>query len=326
VSALEVWDLDDVAETVYRALLRNPDLDVDGLARHLELTPAQVAASVDRLAGVGLVSTGTSATSALVPAPPATTLTAMLHAAVEEMEGQRARLDAVRGALAGFAADHMVGQSRGWSSAPVELLSAEESFAGVEDLQRGTTGEVVSCHQAVHIDVDSPTYVELVESQLRGGRPMRGLYPAAVVEDERRVAYVRKWAAAGEQVRLSVQPLPTIAVFGSQVAMVSAGEPDRAGVGRVLVRAPALVHLVAELFEQYWSRSVPLAAAVGGAEMDDRRRILALLVAGTKDESIARALGISLRTVRRRVAALMDEMGARTRFQAGVEAARRGLL
>ena len=37
MSALEVWDLDDVAETVYRAMLRNPDLDVAGLARHLEL-------------------------------------------------------------------------------------------------------------------------------------------------------------------------------------------------------------------------------------------------------------------------------------------------
>jgi DNA-binding NarL/FixJ family response regulator len=30
--------------------------------------------------------------------------------------------------------------------------------------------------------------------------------------------------------------------------------------------------------------------------------------------------------VRRRVAELMDELGARTRFQAGVEAVRRGLL
>jgi hypothetical protein len=32
VSALEIWGLDDAAETVYRALLRNPDLGPAGLA------------------------------------------------------------------------------------------------------------------------------------------------------------------------------------------------------------------------------------------------------------------------------------------------------
>ena len=35
MSALGVWGLDDEAETVYRALLRNPDLDTAGLAGHL---------------------------------------------------------------------------------------------------------------------------------------------------------------------------------------------------------------------------------------------------------------------------------------------------
>jgi DNA-binding CsgD family transcriptional regulator len=326
VSALEVWDLDDVAETVYRAMLRNPDLDVEGLARHLELADQQVTAAVERLTGVGLVAASTTTPSGIAPAPPATTLTAMLHTALEEMETQRARLDAVRAALAGFAADHMVGQSRSWSSMPVELLSAEESFAAVEDLQRGTVGDIVSCHQAIHIDVDAPTYVELLEHQLRAGRRMRGLYPADVMEDERRIAYVHKWAVAGEQVRLSLQPLPTLAVFGTEVAMVSASEPDEPGAGRILVRAPALVSLVTLLFEQYWERSLPLGVSDDGQAADDRHRILELLVAGTKDESIARQLGLSLRTVRRRVAELMDELGARTRFQAGVEAARRGLL
>ena len=47
---------------------------------------------------------------------------------------------------------------------------------------------------------------------------------------------------------------------------------------------------------------------------------------GAKDEQIARTLGLSLRTVRRRVADLMIELGVDTRFQAGVEAARRGWL
>ena len=59
---------------------------------------------------------------------------------------------------------------------------------------------------------------------------------------------------------------------------------------------------------------------------DQRRLLLAELADGVKDEQIARNLDLSLRTVRRRVASLMSELGVDTRFQAGVEAVRRGWL
>ncbi len=324
MSALDVWGLDDVAETTYRAMLRNPDLDAEALARHLELAPAALDAAVTELTRVGLVARhGTG----LVPASPATTLAALVHVELSDLEERRSRLDAVRASLSGFAADHMVGQSRAWSSVPFEVLTQEESFAAVEDIQRSTTGEVVSCHPAVNIDVDSPTYVELLEHQLRSGRTMRGLYPLDVLGDRDRVAYVRHWADAGEQVRLADRALPSLAVFGDEVALV-ASDGD---AGRVLVRAPALVHLVRALFDEYWAQAVPLAGsatvgAPGPADAGDVGPVLDLLCAGMKDESIARQLGISLRTVRRRIAELMDDLGASTRFQAGVEAARRGLL
>ena len=44
------------------------------------------------------------------------------------------------------------------------------------------------------------------------------------------------------------------------------------------------------------------------------------------DEAIGRQLGVSDRTVRRRVAALLDGLDARTRFQAGVQTKARGWL
>lgn len=322
MSALEVWGLDDVAEMAYRAMLRNPELGIPALAHHLELDPADVTAAVEDLERVGLVS---RTATGLVPAPPATTLGSLLHGELRDLEERRARLDTVRARLSGFAADHMVGQSRGWSSMPFELLTSEQAFVAVEDIQRGTTGEVLSCHRAVDLDVDSPTFVDLVEHQLSGGRPMRGLYPAEVLGDPPRLAYVRRWAAAGEQVRLMSHALPPMAVFGTEAAFVSStwggGVP-----GQLLVRAPALVALVRELFEQYWVRGTPLTSPSPDAQVDERRQLLELLTLGTKDESIARQLGVSLRTVRRRVAELMDELDAGTRFQAGMEAARRGLL
>ena len=60
----------------------------------------------------------------------------------------------------------------------------------------------------------------------------------------------------------------------------------------------------------------------------DRRdvHLLSLLSDGRSDSTIARLSGISLRTVERRVRSLMDRLGAKTRFQAGVQAARRGWI
>ena len=321
MSALDVWGLDDVAETVYRAMLRNPDLTVPGLARHLDLRPRAVRRALDALTEVGLV---TRSGEQFMPASPATALGSLLHVELSELEERRSQLDAVRASLTGFAADHMVGQSRGWSSVPFELLSLDESFAAVEDIQRSTTGEVLSCHAAVDIDADAPSYVELLEHQLGQGRPMRGLYPAEAMDDPERLAYIRHWADAGESVRLMSHALPPIAAFGSEVALVSSTWGGGAA-GTLVVRAPALVALVRELFEQYWDRALPLSTArVEKDAADDA--VLDLLQLGLKDESIARQLGISLRTVRRRIATIMDDLGASTRFQAGAEAVRNGLI
>jgi len=50
------------------------------------------------------------------------------------------------------------------------------------------------------------------------------------------------------------------------------------------------------------------------------------MAVGMKDEAIARQLGMSPRTLRRRSQELLAELGAGNRFQAGVEAARRGWI
>ena len=56
-------------------------------------------------------------------------------------------------------------------------------------------------------------------------------------------------------------------------------------------------------------------------------RIAHLLSRGLDDRAVARAEGIDVRTVRRRVASLLQELDSRTRFQAGYRfAARAGAL
>jgi DNA-binding NarL/FixJ family response regulator len=93
------------------------------------------------------------------------------------------------------------------------------------------------------------------------------------------------------------------------------------------VRQPALVGALTLLFETYWDQAVALPDLdTRRPRVDIRGSLLRQLAAGAKDEQIARTLGLSLRTVRRRVAELLIELGVDTRFQAGVEAVRRGWL
>ncbi|WP_020629949.1 LuxR C-terminal-related transcriptional regulator [Amycolatopsis alba] len=54
--------------------------------------------------------------------------------------------------------------------------------------------------------------------------------------------------------------------------------------------------------------------------------LLKLLAAGCTDAAAAGRLHISHRTARRMMAALMERLGARSRFEAGVKAARLGWL
>jgi DNA-binding NarL/FixJ family response regulator len=56
------------------------------------------------------------------------------------------------------------------------------------------------------------------------------------------------------------------------------------------------------------------------------RKLLGLLATGATDATIAKQLGLSDRTVHRRIHALITRLGVSTRLQAGYEACRRGWL
>jgi DNA-binding NarL/FixJ family response regulator len=53
-------------------------------------------------------------------------------------------------------------------------------------------------------------------------------------------------------------------------------------------------------------------------------QVLALLLSGLTDQAVAGQLGLSLRTVQRRISQLMAKAGVTTRIQLGWHAARKG--
>jgi hypothetical protein len=161
---------------------------------------------------------------------------------------------------------------------------------------------------------------------MRAGRRSRAIYPARVLEEAPEV--VRRRAEAGEHVRILAEVPCRLAIMGTAAAMVT----EEFGVPtgrRLLVRQPGLVQALTLLFEGLWEKAMAVPGLDGQPAADgagDLGLLLTQLAAGAKDEQIARALGLSVRTVRRRVADLMDDLGAASRFQAGVEAVRRGWI
>ena len=96
-----------------------------------------------------------------------------------------------------------------------------------------------------------------------------------------------------------------------------------------LIHPSSVLDALSELFEARWDKAVPLnqrPVPTGEEQVltDADRDLLGLLAAGTTDETIARTLGWSVRTVRRHIHRIMTLTGAETRFQAGMQASRRG--
>lgn len=165
---------------------------------------------------------------------------------------------------------------------------------------------------------------EAIRELTASGRRSRAIYPMRVLREAPEVVQLR--AEAGEEVRLLAEVPTRMFVIGRTHAVL----PEPLGFvdePRTLVRQQGIVEALLLLFELMWERATPLPEREGPvAPADQRRFLLEQLAAGEHDEQIARRLGLSLRTVRRRVADLMTELGADSRFQAGVEAARRGWL
>jgi DNA-binding CsgD family transcriptional regulator len=117
------------------------------------------------------------------------------------------------------------------------------------------------------------------------------------------------------------------------VALVPLAQRDSPPVGMLIYPSAVLDALIA-LFEFVWDRAVTLQmidprAGAGTADSvlsPEDRQLLSLLLAGLTDEAIAAHFRVSVRTVQRKVHALMEVANVRTRMQLAWEAARQDWL
>ncbi|MFF4697189.1 LuxR C-terminal-related transcriptional regulator [Streptomyces chattanoogensis] len=179
---------------------------------------------------------------------------------------------------------------------------------------------------AANMEAAKPQDAELL---CRGVR-MRTLYLESLRNNPPTVAYANWLVENGGQVR-TVPSLPIRMLIIDRATALIPVTRDDSSTGAVVLRGDGILAALCGLFESMWERAVPLGSNKA-QERDGRglttaeAEVLRLLAKGHTDEFIAKRVGVSSRTVRRVAADLMEKLSARSRFQAGAQAALRGWI
>ncbi|MCZ7433452.1 helix-turn-helix transcriptional regulator [Streptomyces sp. WMMC1477] len=306
----------------YLGLLDLKRATAEELGEHLGVPAAGLLPSLQRLLEAGLVQQLGFTPAVYAAVPPDESLAALIDHRRGELARMRSHVEEL--------ADRLRAGSRraGRDQPVVELLDGEDAvLAAVARIQLQAREEVIA--------VDAPPYIgggpgnpnDLELNRLAAGVAYRCVYSREALDSPETLEAMRRCTEAGEQARILPGVTLKMVVADRSTAMlpVSYTEPDP-GM-RLLVHGSALVDVLVCCFEQLWARATPVDARQAECGPTGRdRELLSLLASGLKDRTIARALGVTERTVGRRLTELMAELGVETRFQAGVQAARRGWI
>jgi DNA-binding CsgD family transcriptional regulator/sugar-specific transcriptional regulator TrmB len=320
---LQALGLSQDADDVYRGLLAEPSFGVAELCVHLALSEERVRAALDELARISLLRTSRDAPERLRVVSPQVGLDLLLREQEQELARYKA---AVSAAVAEYA-----------DLSPDDIRENSERLVGLDAIQSRL--EVLAgqlreeCLSVMPGGAQSPASLDasrpLDEDAMARGISLLTLYQESVRNDQATYAYARWRTERGVQVRTAPILPPRMLIFDRCVAVVPL-DPADTKLGALCTREPAIVTTLVAIYEQAWHTAVPLGTLAdpdtdtGLTPLD--RDLLTLLAGGMTDDAAGHRLGVSGRTVRRQMAALMERLGAASRFEAGLKAAQRGWL
>ncbi|MGP3957263.1 helix-turn-helix domain-containing protein [Nonomuraea sp. 3N208] len=309
-------------ETAYRALLRHGPATLSELAAETGSSAAAIRRMLPRLEDLGLISRVAGRPLRLIATPPTIAIDILVARRQEELTHSRA--------AAALLATEVAARSGPQPEEVLEVVTGRDAVARrYLQLERNATREMlVLVHPPYAVDISDDR--ENRQRAARRGAPVtRGIYSPQAFEHPGMLAHTRRAIADGEQARLGQVPVK-LAVADARTAILPlVSDEDQAVESALVVHPSALLDALVGLFETLWRAAVPLRLSTEGLEQEREApdaEVLALLAAGMKDDAIARQLGLSPRTVQRRVQVLSERLGARTRFHAGFLAAQHDLL
>jgi sugar-specific transcriptional regulator TrmB/DNA-binding CsgD family transcriptional regulator len=322
---LDVLGLDAAEQAAYQRLVGMSSDSPESLAEAMQVEVSTVAAALATLEEKGLVARSTATPGHFVASPPAVALGSLIVQREEEIRRAELELgrltERYRAAMADRTATDVIDVVHG-------AQAVAQRFA---QLQRGASREVLAL---VKSSVAVVSAEENVEEDAAVGR---GVSYRVVLERQAFgkpgfVDMVAESVRAGELIRVAdALPLRLVIADRSLALLPLAATDSDIGGGALLVHESGLLDALLHLFDLVWAAAYQVVPTESGlTELAAERiedidaRILTLLLGGLTDQAIGSQLGLSLRTVQRRVAALMERARVTTRFQLGHAAARRG--
>ncbi|GAA2519342.1 helix-turn-helix transcriptional regulator [Winogradskya humida] len=324
----ETVGIPEVEAKVYEALIAPGQATVAGLAGRTGLTPARITRALATLVGRGLVTRtpGRPARyAAVAPSLAGSVLIAKREHELGRLQQHLNRLDEA------FHAE----QSARQRPRSVEIIEGSSKvYRAFVQIQRSARYEVRSFDKppyfvppGEHGD-EGPNLEE--RDHLQAGRVgYRVVYDAESLSLPGRMDNILEGIRRGERARAG-GTLPAKIVISDGTAAIVSSAADHHDELAYVLHPSSLLDLTIGLFEATWDRATPITRTE--TRIDDEtfgpqeRQLLTLLASGATDAVIARTFGWSVRTVQRHLHALLERLGARTRFQAGMEAVRRDWL
>jgi sugar-specific transcriptional regulator TrmB/DNA-binding CsgD family transcriptional regulator len=327
---LDSLGISEEEEELYRRLLTVRSMPLSELARSAGFSSKNTARMVAILEERGLVSRIPGRNGEIVAAPPRVAIEALVRRRQQDLE--RVRIEA-SGALEDL---RRYADVTGTAEMVEVVTGPEAVYQRFLQVLQAAQEEVRVFDRPPYARIDQPGENPEFEVLKRGVR-CRALYDRAAVESG--LEDIQRCVALGEEARV-INHLPMKLISADRrLAIVPLFINDPEGKNLtvhqgLLVHSSALLDALVDNFETLWERGIPLGhpgatdapAEKTGEITEEERRILAFLAAGMKDEVIARRLDLATRTVQRRVARLMELLGAETRFQAGIQAVRQSWL
>lgn len=322
---LEALGFTPIEEHVYELLVTRGRLSLSEVIAGGDAKPELQKEALDTLVSKGLVRRLAGPDHEFVVAPPEHAIEALI---AEQMNS----LQAVRASTAELAARvRRVAQEVD----PTELI---EIVSGEGSVRQLFLQVIKSAREEIAV-FDCPPYASDVNEAMReqgqrlssGGLRLRTVFERSLLDDPAHVRRIMQGVEAGEEARVARVPLK-LAIIDREWAMLpllhAGGQTPEA---TVIVRRSVLLDSMLALFESVWQHGVEVKSSGGeavlmGTAEGDLRQLAHLLAAGMTDIAIGHHLGVSQRTVRRRIKELMDELRVDSRFAAGVRAAERGWL
>jgi predicted transcriptional regulator/DNA-binding CsgD family transcriptional regulator len=326
-----MWETVGIPESearVYEALIPQAHATVDALASRVNFTTAKTTRALTQLIQRGLVTRTSGRPARYFAVEPSLAGSVLIAKREHELKQLQQHLNKLDEAFRTEAATGRPGGS-------IELIEgAPKIWRTFVRVQRAAQREVRGFDkppyfvpQGEHGD-EGPNLEErrhLTTSAVR----YRVVYDQESVAIPGRLANIWEGIQRGERARVAGS-LPAKLVLCDDTMAIVCSPADYQNAIAYLIHPSSLLEMAAGLFEAVWARAVPLnrsGSKDGPEAMDPRdQQLLGLLASGATDAVIARTFGWSMRTVARHIHDLMQQVGARTRFQIGMEAVHRGWL